>query len=231
MKTAQFKIVAMTDITIRNILQNASVEALGLYTAYFEIAQWQETYKVKATTGFMVKRTGWSKNKVIKYKKQLIQLGVLQDHKDIGEDGQVKGHYVEILHLVDEKPHSQKPEGGNDHGWKNETQVLSTGSKSAINESKVLCKEEVKERFDTFRKLYKTKLKGKARGLDTEYNNFKRKYPSLNNVDSIRNIESLLGKYYKEITDQVSSGKLDAFNYVPNFSTYINQSRWEHYSD
>jgi hypothetical protein len=230
MKAVSFKIVAITDVTIRNILQNASCEALGLYTAYFEIAKWQETYRVKATTGFMVKRTGWSKNKVIKYKKQLIQLGVIKDYKTIGEDGQVKGHYIEILHLVDDIPHSQNPEGGFHHGWKNETQVLSTGSLSANNKIKVQSdNSDVKERFDKFRMLYKNKLKGKAKSLDSEYKNFKSKNPKLNNIEGIKHVETLLGKFYHELQAQEDGGKKDAFNYVPHLSTYINQKRWEHY--
>ena len=230
MKSVSFKIVAMTDITIRNILQNASCEALGLYTAYFEIAKWQETYRVKATTGFMVKRLNWSKNKVIKYKKQLIDLGVITDHQTRGEDGKVTGHYVEIKHLVDDLPLSQNREGGKDNGWQNETQVLSTGSLSAINKSKVLEEnDKIKERFDIFRNLYKTALKGKTKSLDSEYNNFKKKYPKLNTIEEIKRIELLTGKYYVEIKKQFDSGKEDAFNYVPYFTTYINQARWEHY--
>jgi len=157
MKAVSFKIVAITDVTIRNILQSASCEALGLYTAYFEIAKWQETYRVKATTGFMEKRTGWKKDKVIKYKKQLIELGVLKDYRDTGEDGKIKAHYIEILHLVDDKPYSEIPEGGETRGWKNGTQVLSTGKVSAINKKKD--SEQVaynqKDYIDTMRKSEK----------------------------------------------------------------------------
>jgi len=236
MKAVSFKIVAMTDITIRNILQNASCEALGLYTAYFEIAKWQETYRIKATTGFMVKRTGWGKNKVIKYKKQLIELGVIKDYKNIGEDGQVEGHYIEILHLVDDIPHSQNPEGGFHHRWQNETQVLSTGNLSAINKNKVLGDSLVKDKFEELRKAYKKSLKGKTRGLDTEWGNFIKKNPKADT--------SLIEKMYhgaeelhrefsvkkKKWSDEGEKGQ-DPFTYVPMFSTWINNRRWEDYTE
>lgn len=140
-----FKIVGITDITIRRILQEASVEALGLYVAYFEIAQWQGTYRVKATTGFMTKRVGWGKDKVIKYKKQLLDIGVIEDYQDKNEEGKIKGHYVTIKHLVDENhtpendtPQSENPEGGKATGWNSPIQVLSTSSLSTLNNNKVV---------------------------------------------------------------------------------------------
>lgn len=100
-----------------------------------------------------------------------------------------------------------------------------------INKKELCTETEIKDRFEVFRQLYKKKLKGKSKTLDTEYNNFKNKHPKLNNVDSIREIEVQLGKYYSELLGEFESGREDAFKFVPHLSTYINQKRWEHYQD
>jgi hypothetical protein len=133
MKAVSFKIIGITDVTIRNILQNASCEALGLYVSYFEIAKWQETYRVKATTGFMQKRIGWGRDKLIKHKKELVNLGLVVDYTSVGDDGKVKGHFIEIKHLVDDNHPTEKPDCGLFHPVvKSDTSAINN-SISAIN--------------------------------------------------------------------------------------------------
>ena len=84
----------------------------------------------------------------------------------------------------------------------------------------------IKERFDLIRTKHKRILKGKARGLETEWSNFIKKNPK----PTLYLIETMtLGakNYYKS-----ESKKLEAdnpFRYTQNFSTWINQKSWEMY--
>lgn len=238
-----FKIVAMTDVTIRNILQNASGEALGLYTAYFEVAQWQGTYRVKATNGFMAKRLGWGIKKLIKYKKQLMELGVVENYTTKSDNNAVTGHYITINHLVNDSQSVQNPHCGDSTLWENDTQVLLTGNKSTLNKKEVLENEEkdsneLKEKFELIRVWYREKLQGKVKGLDTEFENIKKKYKNLDipQLEKIVEGMSAMLKEYKEkvkeyesLPEESKKFRKHPKNFQPHFQTFINQRKWEHY--
>lgn len=234
MATVKFKPIGITDVSVRRILESGNCDALALYVAYYEISVWQETHKVYATESFMRKRMNLGQVRFRNAKKVLEQLEIVKLHNG----GRNKKSYIEIFHLADSSVESELPiqhssvdnSPSINSSVNIEPQVLSTLSKVLSSKSKVL-EEEVKERFDKFRLLYKKRLKGKTKGLDTEYNNFKKKCPKENNVESIRAIELLLGKYYKELKSKEDSGDLDAYKYVPMFSKYINQRLWEIYED
>lgn len=66
--------------TFSRIIKVKNNEAvLLLYMAYCDIAMWQEKAKVWATTGFMCKRLGMNERKLIKAKKALIELGLIEN--------------------------------------------------------------------------------------------------------------------------------------------------------
>lgn len=100
MRAANFRTLAVTAQTVHALIEAKETDALALYMAYFEVADWQGTYVVKATTGFMAKRLGWGVQKVRKNKQVLIDMGLVGDHKDIGENRRVKAHYISVFHLV-----------------------------------------------------------------------------------------------------------------------------------
>jgi len=83
--------------------------------------------------------------------------------------------------------------------------------------------------FDVFRLEYK-KEGGKARGLDTEYGNFKKKHKDYKEVSKI------IGKCFEnEMNDRNALKRrkaTDPKTFIPelkNLSTYINQRSWEMY--
>lgn len=150
MDNKKFKIIGITDITIRNILQNAGSDALALYIAYAEIERWQETYSVKATTGFMAKRMGWGDNKVIKNKKLLEDLGIISNKKDIdSETHRIKGWYIQIHHTVSE-PDVDLPEGGFSHRVEKSKTSTTNNNISTPNNKEVLAPKvaDLKENTD-----------------------------------------------------------------------------------
>jgi len=85
-------------------------------------------------------------------------------------------------------------------------------------------KKELMSLFDEIRIKHKQKLKGKARGLETEWKDFIRKHPKAN-TSLLEEMKRGAAMYFK--TEQ---NKDEAFKYTPNFKTWYNQSRWEEYT-
>jgi hypothetical protein len=221
----EFKIVGITDITIRNILQNAGSEALALYVAYYEIATWQGTYRVKATTNFMAKRMKWSTRKVIRQKNLLKEIDAIADYQDKDSEGVIQGHYIAIKHLVDEMGVTKTHRVDKPTGWENGIQVLSTGNESTLNKKEVLDLSLLKEKFEKIRVNYKDKLQGKARGFNTEWNNYYKKNKN-STVEELKEIYIGMSNMYKEKKEEFPDGE---FKYIPHFQTFINQRKWEEY--
>ncbi len=84
---------------------------------------------------------------------------------------------------------------------------------------------EVREKFEHLRNSYRVNLKGKTRGADTEWANFFKKNPKAT-VEFIQEIFNGAENMYKEKLKEYPDGK---FEYIPNFQTFINQSKWEEY--
>ena len=85
---------------------------------------------------------------------------------------------------------------------------------------------DIKEKFETIRLKHKKVLKGKARGLETEWSNFIKKNPK----PTLYLIETMtLGakNYYKSESKKPEAD--NPFRYTQNFSTWINQKSWEMY--
>lgn len=143
MARVQFRPIGVTAQTIHALVKAKETDALALYMAYFEISDWQKAQRVKATTGFMAKRLGWSDSRVQKNKKILTEMGLIADHKDLDEtNNQIKGWYIAIYHLVDDiTPQSfhpsQIPGGGIGQGVENLGTSAINVNKSAINVNEV----------------------------------------------------------------------------------------------
>lgn len=140
-----FKIIGITSPSIKRILETGVSDALALYVAYYEIAEWQDTYRVYATSGFMMKRLNWGRDRFAKAKNTLLELEIIKDYnpKD-PKTGVSTGWYVEISHLVDKDykplpvkaPLRQVPSGD-----KVETSAYKD-TRSAIKEIEVLRETE-----------------------------------------------------------------------------------------
>ncbi len=101
MTSKSFKIIGITDISIKKILElEKPSDALALYVAYYEVAQWQDTYIVKATNDFMMKRLQIGKTRFYFAKNQLLELGLINNIVKTDEKCVITAHYIEIKHLV-----------------------------------------------------------------------------------------------------------------------------------
>lgn len=88
--------------TFSRIIKVKNNEAvLLLYMAYCDIAMWQEKAKVWATTGFMCKRLQMNERKLIKAKKTLIELGLIENIRTRNTDNTGFGKcYVKVNFLT-----------------------------------------------------------------------------------------------------------------------------------
>lgn len=149
MATVQFRPIGVTAQTIHALVKAKETDALALYMAYFEVSDWQKCQRVKATTGFMATRLGWSESKIQKNKKVLIEMGLIADYKDVDPvTNQVNGWYIAIYHLVDKTIQhdahpSQIPGGGLGQGVENLGISAINVKESAINVSKVGISKEI----------------------------------------------------------------------------------------
>jgi len=138
MITKHFTPIGVTLETIDQLVREQEMDAVALYMAYCAVAQWQSTHQVKATNGFMITRTGWTKERFGKAKRVLISKGLIQNIRNTTETNQIEGWYIKINHIVSDEviiPDEATPPdfhgGGNPNRWK-------TPPPSAFNESKVL---------------------------------------------------------------------------------------------
>lgn len=78
---------------------------LALYCFYYHTAKTQKTNIAKATANFVAKGLGWGKKTVIKYKKELVKMGLIESitRKD-EETRQIKGHYVKVNYVYKTEP-------------------------------------------------------------------------------------------------------------------------------
>lgn len=76
--------------------QERPAELIALYIFYYYTAKWQRTYRLKATTSYVSKGLGWGLEKVRRTKKQLIQMGLIEDVVSRDLANKITGHYIQI---------------------------------------------------------------------------------------------------------------------------------------
>lgn len=89
-------------------------DLISLYTFYYYTAKWQKTNQPKASISYVAKGLHWNKDKVIKVKRQLEELGLIEEIRRVDENsGKVLGWYIRIVDLwKTDEPHSSNPESG-----------------------------------------------------------------------------------------------------------------------
>lgn len=155
-KLATYTPVHLTEETIRFVLTNLGSDALALYVAYVGVVQWQQTNRVRATTGFMAERMGWGKEKLKKVKKLLVDNGYVEDYKKRNEENKIIGWYVQVKYLVRIKEETTRPENHpleNPTGGEKDPQVLYKESLSALEkkESALENSFSLKHNYDVIR--------------------------------------------------------------------------------
>lgn len=130
------RLVILTKETIDRFLKlDNSSDLIALYVFYHYTAKWQKTNQPKCTTDYTANGLGWSEARVRKIKKQLIDMGIVEDVTTT-DKGKVTGHYIKLNYILKEstvsdiEPHLRETTPWENHSVENhETNALSTNNK------------------------------------------------------------------------------------------------------
>lgn len=85
------------DIFLR---QKNPSELIALYTFYYYTAKWQQTNQIKCTSSYVAKGLHWRRNKVIKVRKQLLEMGLIEDIRRVdAKTRKFVGYYVKMNYV------------------------------------------------------------------------------------------------------------------------------------
>jgi len=191
---------ALVDILLK---QDRPCELIALYTFYYYTAKWQKTNQPKVTVDYISRGLGWSIERVRKYRKQLINLNLIEDIIQKSSSGLISGHFVKVNFVWSiNQPHGI-PDGGINHG-------LEHPKRNALNSNNKNIKEDD---FDKFWKIYPRKI-GKGKALTAWIKLTKRKEaPTIDEV-------------IKSVLEQSKTQQWQTAIYIPHPTTWINERRW-----
>jgi hypothetical protein len=145
-------IIILSKQTIDMMLkQEHPSDLIGLYAFYYYTAKWQKTNIIKCSTNYVAEGLNWAKERVIKNKKVLLQLGLIENKKTKNEKGQITGWYIKLNYLwkkgtarkgIINNQRVAPPEGGLTHRVENpDTNALSVNSLNALSANKEYAKQ------------------------------------------------------------------------------------------
>lgn len=114
-------------------------ELIALYSFYYYTAKWQKTNQPKCTTGYAANGLKWSESKIRKFKKELIDLGLIEDIALRDEHNKIAGHYIKLNYILKQstlkESHTiENPQCGNsDSVGKKGTNALSDNNINALS--------------------------------------------------------------------------------------------------
>lgn len=195
--------------------QTKPADLIALYSFYYYTAKWQRTNCPKATNSYIGTALKWSEEKVLKNKKTLIELKLIENIKVKNEASQFSGHYIKVNFLWTrtqcEYLHKEKTITPEIQGMVfTGTNALSTNNKK--EEENIYTNKITQTLFQEFWKLYPKKTdKGKAL---TSWN----KLCNKKGRPTWRIVRNAIIKQKR--TERWQDG------FIPLPATWINQSRW-----
>ena len=154
------KLIILTKQTLDIFLQQDNpAELIGLYTFYYYTAKWQNTNQIRCTTSYAANGLHMGEQKIRTLKKQLVDLGLIEDIAVRGNTNKIEGHYIRVNyvfkqetvekyatlaknHSVENENHGQShtcnfPQCGKSHSVENcETNALSDNNINALSDYK-----------------------------------------------------------------------------------------------
>lgn len=137
------QLVILTKETIDRFLSSDNPsDIMALYTFYYYSSKWQETNQPKCTTSYAAAGLKWSEAKVRKTKKQLVDMGLIEDIQIKGNDGRISGHYIKLNYVVKQstltKNHTvENPQCGEQHSVdKRDTNAFNNNNINALSTDK-----------------------------------------------------------------------------------------------
>ena len=114
-------------------------ELIALYSFYYYTAKWQKTNQPKCTTNYTANGLKWSESKIRKFKKELIDLGLIEDIALRDEHNKIAGHYIKLNYILKQstlkESHTiENPQCGNSDSVKKKgTNALSDNNINALS--------------------------------------------------------------------------------------------------
>lgn len=95
------------------------MEIMGLYIFYYYTAKWQKTNQPKCTTLYTATGLKWTKDKVVKNKRLLMDMGLIENVRKTNKNGRVASWYIRLNYIWRQgnipnmagSPQSEKPVG------------------------------------------------------------------------------------------------------------------------
>lgn len=102
MKDINERPIVMSKATCDKLLkQKEAMNLIGLYVFYYYTAIWQKTNQPKCTISFAAKGLGVSEERIRRYKKALIGLGLIED-ETIKKNGKIVKHHIRVNYYSNE---------------------------------------------------------------------------------------------------------------------------------
>ena len=94
------KLIILTKQTLDIFLQQDNpAELIGLYTFYYYTAKWQNTNQIRCTTSYAANGLHMGEQKIRTLKKQLVDLGLIEDIAVRGNTNKIEGHYIRVNYV------------------------------------------------------------------------------------------------------------------------------------
>ena len=221
-------------------------DLIALYNFYYYTAKWQETNQPKCTTGYTAEGLKWSEAKVRRAKKELMQLGLVEDVQQ-KVNGKVTGCFIklnyilkqETIHHTNDFPQGGNesnhpydfPQGGNVHRVENlQTNALNPNNINALSSDNINALSS-----DTLAAEIDTKAKSSLKELEKDFEEVWKIYPKKQGKEAAKKA------YIKARKAGVSNCEIAAGltryrlfiqanrtedRYIKHGSTWFNQQCW-----
>lgn len=181
-------LIIFNKITFDRLLNTETpADSIALYTFYYYTAKWQGTNQPKCTTAYVANGLKWSESRVRKAKKELSDIGLVEDITSKDESWKISGHFVKVNYFssstLKESHTIENPQCGTpDTVEKLETNALNNNKNALDSYSKCLKKDK---------EMQKERKKESADGNKNSFNRILSEYTQ--NEETLR----LLGEWLK----------------------------------
>jgi hypothetical protein len=114
------EVIIVTKVTMDRILRTDTKyagDAITLYMFYSYTANWQGTQQPKSTNSYAMKGLHWTEERVLRAKKILLDLDLIENVKSRNKNNKITGHYIRVKYLPMAQNLAKKPHQGNTTPW------------------------------------------------------------------------------------------------------------------
>lgn len=122
-------LIIFNKITFDRLLKTETpADNIALYTFYYYTAKWQGTNQPKCTIDYVANGLKWSESRVRKAKKELSDIGLVEDITSKDEIGKISGHFVKVNYFSPSTPKDNHTVGNPQCGTADTVEKLETNA-------------------------------------------------------------------------------------------------------